>query len=198
MTFGLYIQRRSPIHKLSATLKILILVVTSVAVFLLAEPIVLMILLVLTGLLLPLSRLPLSSVGAQLRPVMPLLIAVLLIQGLLGDWLSGLVALLRFTILILLATIVSLTTRMSEMMAVIERALQPCKCLGINPSQVSLMLALSLRLIPLLLSQFREIQEAQQARGLDRNWLALLVPFLVKTLRMADELSDALDARGDE
>ena len=38
--------------------------------------------------------------------------------------------------------------------------------------------------------------EAQRARGLDRSAIALLVPLLIKTLKMADNLSDAIDARG--
>lgn len=196
MNFGLYISRRSPIHVLSAKAKVLVLAITSIVVFRVPEPIALSILLGLTSLLLVIAKLPLRSIWLQLRPVIPLLVAVLLIQGLMGDWLTGLVALLRFTILIVLATIVTLTTRTSELMEAIEQALQPCKRWGINPAQVSLMLTLSMRLIPLLLTQFHEIQEAQRARGLDRNGLALFVPFIVKTLRMADELSDALDARG--
>ena len=198
MHFGLYISRRSPIHNLSAKVKILILVITGMVVFLVPNPIALGILLGLTSLLPVFAQLPLPSVWLQLRPIIPWLIAVLLIQGLLGDWLAGTTAMLQFALLTLLATIVTLTTRVSEMIEAIEQALQPCKRFGINPAQVSLMLALAIRFIPVLLNQFHEIQEAQRARGLDRNGLALLVPFVIKTLRMADELSDALDARGYE
>lgn len=198
MTFGLYVPRRSPIHALAAQPKLLILAITSIVVLRSSNPIVLAVLLGLTSLLPILSQLPLSSVWVQLRPIIPLLLAVALIPTLLGDWLAGVIALLRFLILILLATIVTLTTRMSDMMAAIEQALQPGKRIGINPAHISLMLSLSLRLIPMLLNQFYEIQEAQRARGLDRTALALFVPFMVKTLRMADELSEALDARGYE
>lgn len=198
MHFGLYISRRSPIHNLSAKVKILILVITGMVVFLVPNPIALGILLGLTSLLPVFAQLPLPSVWLQLRPIIPWLIAVLLIQGLLGDWLAGTTAMLQFALLTLLATIVTLTTRVSEMIEAIEQALQPCKRFGINPAQVSLMLALAIRFIPVLLNQFHEIQEAQRARGLDRNGLALFVPFVIKTLRMADELSDALDARGYE
>lgn len=196
MTFGLYIPRRSPLHGLAAQTKILILAVTSLVVFLLPDPIVLTILLSLTSLLPVAAKLPWRSVWLQLRPVIPLLVAVGLIQGILGDGLTAIVALLRFMILIMLATIVTLTTRVSDLVEAIEQSLQPAKRFGIHPAQVSLMLALSIRLIPTLLNQFHQIQEAQRARGLDRNWLALFVPFLIKTLRMADELSDALDVRG--
>lgn len=196
MSFGLYIERRSLIHLLAARTKFLVLSITSLVVSLLSNPVALLVLLALTSLLPIVARLPVRSVWLQLRPVLPLLIAVLLIQGLLGDWMTGILALLRFTILILLGTIVTLTTRVSDLVEAIEQVLQPGKRIGINPAQISLMLALSMRFIPILLNQFHQIQEAQRARGLDRNWLALFVPFVIKTLRMADELSDALDARG--
>lgn len=196
MSFGLYIERRSLIHLLAARIKFLVLAIISLVVFLLSNPVALLVLLALTSLLPIVARLPVRSVWLQLRPVLPLLIAVLLIQGLLGDWMTGILALLRFTILILLGTIVTLTTRVSDLVEAIEQVLQPGKRIGINPAQISLMLALSMRFIPILLNQFHQIQEAQRARGLDRNWLALFVPFVIKTLRMADELSDALDARG--
>jgi biotin transport system permease protein len=58
------------------------------------------------------------------------------------------------------------------------------------------MLSLALRFIPLLFEKFQEIREAQRARGLDRNLLALLMPLLIKTLRMAGDLTDAIEARG--
>ena len=58
------------------------------------------------------------------------------------------------------------------------------------------MLSMVIRFIPLMMKEAREILEAQRARGLDRSVVALLVPLLVKTLKMADNLSDAIDARG--
>jgi biotin transport system permease protein len=47
-----------------------------------------------------------------------------------------------------------------------------------------------------MMREAQEILEAQRARGLDRNAIAVLVPLLIKTLKMADDLSDAIDARG--
>ena len=52
------------------------------------------------------------------------------------------------------------------------------------------------RFIPLLFDQFAEIREAQRARGLDRNIFALLMPLMIKTLKMADNLTEAIEARG--
>jgi hypothetical protein len=68
--------------------------------------------------------------------------------------------------------------------------------LGVNPAKVSLALSLALRFIPLLYAQVHDIREAQRVRGLERNFTAIAVPLLVRTLRMANDLTDAIEARG--
>lgn len=195
MTLGLYIPRPSIIHALPAYLKLLGLMLAGLGVFSINNGGVLAIGLAIVISLIFLAKLPVLAIWQQFRPLLLLLLLILLLHGLWGDWYTGWIAVLRFTILVSLATIVSLTTRVSEMMEAIEQALHPLSRVGIHPGKVSLTLALALRLIPVLLDQMQQIREAQQARGLDRHILALLVPFLIKTLRMADELSDALDAR---
>jgi biotin transport system permease protein len=40
------------------------------------------------------------------------------------------------------------------------------------------------------------IREAQRARGLDRSLVALVVPLLIRGLRSADALTEAIEARG--
>ena len=66
---------------------------------------------------------------------------------------------------------------------------------GVNPAKVSLMLSMTLRFIPLLIGKYHEIREAQKVRGLERSITAIVVPLLVKTLRMAAELTDAIESR---
>ena len=41
----------------------------------------------------------------------------------------------------------------------------------------------------------RVVREAQRARGLDRHPLALAVPLVLRTLKMADEVAEAIEAR---
>jgi biotin transport system permease protein len=81
------------------------------------------------------------------------------------------------------------------MVAALERALCPLARFGINPVQISLVISLALRFIPVLGERVTQIREAQRARGLERNILALAVPLLLHCLRMADAVADAIDAR---
>jgi biotin transport system permease protein len=125
-----------------------------------------------------------------------LILIIFLVHGWFTSWTLGFLVVLRFAVLLLLALLVTFTTRISEMIEVLERAFRPLAVFGVNPEKLSLMLSLALRFIPLLFEKFQEIREAQRARGLDRNILALLMPLLIKTLRMAGDLTDAIDARG--
>lgn len=59
-----------------------------------------------------------------------------------------------------------------------------------------MMLSMVIRFIPMMMREAQEVLEAQRARGLDRNAIALLMPLLIKTLKMADDLSEAIEARG--
>jgi biotin transport system permease protein len=43
--------------------------------------------------------------------------------------------------------------------------------------------------------QWQEIREAQAARGLKANPFTMGVPMLLRTLRRAQDIADALDAR---
>ena len=54
---------------------------------------------------------------------------------------------------------------------------------------------MTVRFIPEIRQQYLEVREAQSARGLDHNPLAVLVPLLVQTLESAQEIALALDAR---
>jgi biotin transport system permease protein len=96
---------------------------------------------------------------------------------------------------IMLATLVTLTTRVSEMVAVMDAALRPLHRVGVRTDKVSLAISMTLRFIPLLTQVVQEVREAQRARGLDRNLLALAVPVLVRALHTAEQVAEAVDAR---
>jgi len=147
-------------------------------------------------LLVPLAQLPWRLVARQLRPMVWIFALILLLQGIFTHWTIGLMIVLRFAVLLLLATLLTLTTPVSAMVDALERGLAPLKFLGIRPAQVSLMVAIAIRLIPVLLEQIREVQDAQRARGMDVPIITLLVPVLIRVLQLADHLADALDARG--
>ena len=193
---SLYVPGDSLVHRVSAGTKLLILFAASVTLFAVSGIAVhAMELLVIAGLFRT-AGLPWRDTLHQLRPALLFLVPIFVFHVFVTDWMLGLETVLRIVVLLLLAVLVTLTTRLSDMIEVVERAARPLRHVGVNPSKVGMMLSMVIRFIPLMMRQAQEILEAQRARGLDRNAIALLVPLLIKTLKMADDLSDAIDARG--
>ena len=61
---------------------------------------------------------------------------------------------------------------------------------------MSLAISLTLRFIPVLAQITRDVREAQRVRGLEGNIVALAIPLVVRTLRISDDIADAIEARG--
>jgi biotin transport system permease protein len=143
------------------------------------------------------AGLDLRTLWGQFRPALWLLGMLLAVQLLFGEADQGIAMVLRLAALILLAALVTLTTRTGDMVMALERALRPLARLGIDPDRISLAISLALRFIPVLGERLAQIREAQRARSLDRNLLALAVPLLVHCLRTADAVADAIEARSE-
>lgn len=99
--------------------------------------------------------------------------------------------------LVLVAALLTLTTRSEDLLAALERALAPLRRIRIDPARIALVLSLTIALIPVIASFARRIREAQRARGVRLGYRAV-VPLLVLSLRHADQVADALSARGVE
>ena len=118
----------------------------------------------------------------------------------LTDVLTGTLTVLRLLALVLAAAVVTATTRVTEMVAVIERICWPLRWVGVRPARIGLVIAMALRFIPLIAERADRIREAQAARGGSvrglRGLTTTVVPLLVQVLQMAHTVSEALDARG--
>jgi biotin transport system permease protein len=123
---------------------------------------------------------------------------LLFVLGGLSVWSQGLwqalEMILRLLTLVLAALVVSMTTPLTQMMQVVALLLKPFQRLG-WADKVALGFGLTMRLIPELGVQWQEIREAQLARGLMPSPLTMGVPMLLRTLRRADEIAEAIDAR---
>ncbi len=68
--------------------------------------------------------------------------------------------------------------------------------MGVDPDRVGLVITLALRAVPVVVGIAEEVRDAQRARGLAASPRAFAVPLLVRSLRHADAVADALAARG--
>lgn len=102
----------------------------------------------------------------------------------------------RIVILILVAALVSLTTRVSAMLETIERMVGRFRRFGADPEAVGTVLMVAITSIPVIASHAGRVREAYRARRAGTNIVAMTSTMLVLAIKHADELGDALVARG--
>jgi biotin transport system permease protein len=192
---GLYIDGQSALHRAAAGIKILAMIALGTGVFLIPDWPVVGVVFASVLLLYPMSGFGARVLWAQIRPIMWLLAVFFGVQLWLNDWQAGLLVVLRIAAIVAFASLVTLTTKTSDLLASLERAMQPLRPIGVNPEKVSLAISMVLRFIPVISTVASEIRDAQRARGLDRSILAMIVPLIIRTLKMADDVADAIDAR---
>ncbi len=196
--FAIHIQRNSPIHRLGAGLKLGALFFAGAAIFLVSSLLVQALVLAGVALLYPLAHLSLREMLATLRPVWLLVILITAAHlGLSGPLPAALTA-MRILSLVLLAGLITLTTPFSAMIETLGRAAGFLRPLGVDPHRVGLAIALVIRFVPVLLNDYREIEAARAARGARASVFRSTGPLLIKTLQMARNLSEAIEARGFE
>ncbi|MCA0407305.1 MAG: energy-coupling factor transporter transmembrane protein EcfT, partial [Proteobacteria bacterium] len=121
---------------------------------------------------------------------------IVLVQAFVGGPETALLVGARLVALLLLAGLITLTTRTQDMINTLERALRPLARFGVNPARGALALSLAVRFIPITAQIVADVREAQRVRGLENNILALTVPTIIRALRLTDEVADAIEARG--
>jgi biotin transport system permease protein len=97
---------------------------------------------------------------------------------------------------LVLAALLVLTTRIADLLAAVERGLQPFSRVGVNPAQVALVLTVAITTVPVLIRLAVGVREAQKVRGAGVSLMSFVIPFLVVSLKHADDLGEALAARG--
>lgn len=132
----------------------------------------------------------------MLKPLLPLLLIVLIFHGFAGNWDTGAGAVARLLMMVLLADLVTMSTTMQAMMEALTPVLSVLRPLGVDPRKLSLAVSLVVRFVPVLSANWQARTEAWRARTGRRPSWRLVGPFIGETMRMADQVAEALDARG--
>ncbi|MBF6191521.1 MULTISPECIES: energy-coupling factor transporter transmembrane component T family protein [Nocardia] len=194
---GLYLAGDSPLHRIPAGVKLALLLVSIVAtaVFVRTPAQVLAVGVVVAGLF-AVAGIPWRVAVAQLRPLVWMLVFIAVFQVLITSPARAAVVCGVLVASVALAALFTLTTRVTDMLDAVTRWLGPLRRVGVDPERIGLLLALAIRCVPLLAGIVRDVAEARRARGLQWSMTALVTPVLVRALRTADAMGDALAARG--
>ena len=201
LTFGQYAYKDSIVHKLDPRIKILSVVVLSAAAFLLETYYKFDIFSLFILLLIILSKINFSSLIRNLRPFFFIFIFILLMYILFSmeQLDQGIRTIWKFVLFIIIASILTFTTTITNMVTAIEKLLTPLKLIKINLKTFALLIALTIRFVPALFLYADRIKDARLARlGSLKNpkhIKLLFLPLLDRLFRSASTLSDAMVSR---
>ena len=113
---------------------------------------------------------------------------------------------IRMFMMIGITTMLTISTMSTEINNGLEWVLSPLKLVKFPVSVISMTVALTLRFVPTLYEESRKIMNAQASRGVDFNEakfkekvtqiISLLIPMFVISFKRAEDLSNAMEARG--
>ncbi len=119
---------------------------------------------------------------------------------------TALKILLRIINLICISSLLTFTTKPTDLNNGLESVSKPLKLLKVNVSILSMMISIALRFIPTLINEANRILKAQASRGVDFKEgklrdkvvqiISLLIPMIVIAYKRAEDLSNAMEARG--
>lgn len=220
LLLGNYIPGNSIIHRIDPRIKLLLLLSLLLSLYSVKTPEIAMIPLGFILLCLLIAHLPFSYIIKSLFPFLWLffltgLINIFFTPGesitIIGPFAitlegikSGLLLVLRLTVMIFSASLFTITTSQSGIIKALEWLFKPLKKLGLPVSEFTLMVSLSLRFIPILLEEADRILRAQTLKGANLGGFFKMIRFLplflsplfINTFRRAEELTIAMIARG--
>lgn len=224
VAFGQYYPAKSFVHNMDARVKILAVIAYIVAVFLVQSfqfmgfAACLLFVLIATAA----SGVPFGKVLKSIKGILFFIILSAILQvffnatgNVLVEWgfikitdkglLNAAFIVARITLMVIGASLLTLTTSPVELADGIESLLTPLKWLKFPVHEFALIMSIALRFIPTLLDETDRIIKAQKARGADfesgnvfkkaKALIPVLIPLLISSFRRADELADAMDAR---
>lgn len=223
MIFGRYIPLDSTLHRMDPRAKLLLVFLYIAVVFIPNNVITYTILIIYTLLMIFASKVRLGFLLDGLKIILWLILFTLILHLFLtkgGDVLfqigpievyeggvrQGIFISLRFFLLVIMTSLLTITTTPIEITDGIEYLLNPLKKIHFPVHELALMMSISLRFIPTLMQETDKIMKAQTARGVEfstgpfkeriKAVIPLLIPLFISSFKRAEELAVAMEARG--
>ena len=223
IALGRYIPLDSVVHKLDPRMKIMAMFLLLVAVFIPAGYYGYGVLGFFIVAVLLIAKLKLNFIFSAMKPMLFMLVFLLVINILVLRTGYVLFSIFGFTVysdaifqtlyitfrlalMIMITTALTATTKPLDLTLAIEDLLAPLKRFGVPAHEIAMMISIALRFIPTLIEETERIMKAQASRGVDLKEgkfkekimaiLSLIVPLFVSSFQRAEDLADAMEARG--
>lgn len=221
ITIGQYYPKESKIHQLDPRVKLIGTLVYMVSMFSFHRFLGFLFVSLFLGWTIKKSGIPFSYIVKGLKPILFLLIFTMVMNIFFANgqvlWSWGILKItiegirkgifmgIRLSLLVLGASIMTYTTTPNRLTDGLEQLLKPLSKLHVPVHEISMMMSIALRFIPILLEETDKIMKAQMARGADfetggmlkraKSMIPLLVPLFVSAFRRANDLAMAMEAR---
>ena len=223
IALGRYIPLDSVVHKMDPRAKILAMLIVLISVFFPSGWIGYGILFAAASLMILLSKLSVGFIWKAMRPMLIMLVFLLIINALVIKtgtvlftvWgfslysdaiLQTLYIAVRLLLMIMITTCLTATTKPLDMTLGIEDLLKPFQKIHVPAHEIAMLISIALRFIPDLIDETQRIIKAQESRGVDLQEgklkekimaiLSLIVPLFVSAFQRAEDLANAMEARG--
>lgn len=222
-TLGRYIPNDSYIHSLDPRIKIIDMLLLLVCVFIPAGWWAYLLLFVFACSIILGAGLSFKFIWKSMKPMLFMLFFLLIINILSIH--SGKVLLqfahfviyseaiiqtlyiaVRLLLMIMVTTCLTATTKPLDMTLGIEDLLKPFEKIHVPSHMIAMLISIALRFIPDLIEETQRIMKAQESRGVDLKEgklkekimaiLSLIVPLFVSAFQRAEDLAEAMEARG--
>ena len=221
ITIGQYYPADSILHKLDPRVKFLGTLVFIISLFLIKGLAGYVFVTVVLATLIKLSKVPFGMMLKGMKAIIFILIITVIFnmlftpgEAIFTVWRltitkEGVVQALRMAVrlsyLIIGSSIMTLTTTPNQLTDAMENLFNPLKVIKVPVHEISMMMSIALRFIPILMEETDKIMKAQIARGADfesgnlikrvTNMIPLLVPLFVSAFQRANDLAMAMEAR---
>ena len=222
ITIGQYYPAQSPIHRLDPRVKIVCTLIFLVSLFVQNSVLGYALAFVFLACMIHVSKVPAKFIGKGLKPIVILLLftvamnlfltrggAVLFHWGIITITETGLrtsvFMAVRLVLLVADSSLMTFTTTPNGLTDGLEKLLHPLNRIHVPVHEISMMMSIALRFIPILLEETDKIMKAQIARGADfesgniiqraKAMIPILVPLFVSAFRRANDLAMAMEAR---
>lgn len=223
ITLGQYYPVSSPVHRMDARIKLVILILYIVTIFFVDKFVAFLPFLLFLAFAIAFSKVPLSKVLKSLKVIIFLVIFTFIMTILFYNgggelWWSfwkiqiykeavvrSLFMCLRLIFLVLGPTMLTYTTTPVELTDALESLLKPLSMMGIPIHYPAIIMQIALRLIPTFIEETDKIINAQKSRCADfdsgnifkraKAMVPVLIPLFVSAFKRADDLAEAMDSR---
>ena len=222
ITIGQYYPVESIVHSLDPRTKLMSAFLYIVALFLVKNPLWYLLFLLITLAEYRLAKVPFGYFMKGLRTIIILLLFTFFFrmvatpgEVLAEFWIfeitregiiKGVSLASRIALMITEASLLGYTTTPKELSDGLAKAFSPLRKIGMSIDEMSIMVMIAFRFIPVMLEEANDLMDAQASRGVEfencsvftktKNVFTLLMPLFIGSIERSADLAMAMEARG--